>query len=206
MKIKTYIAGPLDANNYLVWDEASKEAVLIDCSEYKNEILNDVKSLELNVKYILLTHGHFDHVMGVNEMAKALDAQVLVNQNDVVLMDNINEFGRLFGFDNIEPPKHDILVQDKDIFSIGSLQIKAIHTPGHTEGGICYLIENNLFCGDTVFRGTYGRTDLFGGDFKKIIYSIKEVLFKLEDSVKLYPGHGETSDMGYEKKYNDING
>lgn len=206
MKMKTYLAGPLEANNYLVWDEISKEAVLIDCSEYKEEILSDIKTLDLKVKHILLTHGHFDHVMGVNEMAKALGAKVAINQNDIVLLDNINEFGMLFGFSEIDTPKHDILISDNDTFNIGNIQIKAIHTPGHTEGGISYLIENNLFCGDTMFRGTYGRTDLFGGDFKKIIHSIKDVLFKLDDKVKLYPGHGETSDMGYEKKYNDING
>lgn len=206
MKIKTYIAGPIDANNYLVWDESSNEAVLIDCSDYREDILKDIKSLNLNVKYILLTHGHFDHVMGVNKMAKALNAQVAINQNDIVLLDNINEFGMLFGFSEVEPPKYDIKISNDDILKIGDLEIKVIQTPGHTEGGVCYLIENNLFCGDTMFRGTYGRTDLFGGDFKKIIQSIKEVLFKLDDSVKLYPGHGEISDMGYEKKYNDING
>lgn len=206
MKMKTYISGPIDANNYLVWDENSKEAVLIDCSDYREDILADIKENNLNVKYILLTHGHFDHVMGVNAMAKALGSKVCIHKNDVVLLDNINEFGMLFGFAEIEPPKYDININDGDELEFGDEKIKIIHTPGHTEGGVCYHIAEKLFCGDTMFRGTYGRTDLFGGDFKKIINSIKNVLFKLDDKTIIYPGHGETSDMGYEKKYNDING
>ena len=205
MKMKTYISGPLDANNYLVWDDNSKEAVLIDCSDYREDIIEDIKTEGLKVKYILLTHGHFDHVIGVNGMAKVLEAKVGIHRNDVVLLDNINEFGRLFGFDEIEPPKYDFTVNDGDIIKLGQEEIQAIYTPGHTEGGVCYLIGEKLFCGDTMFRGSYGRTDLFGGDFKKILNSIKNVLFKLDDKTLLYPGHGENSDMGYEKKYNDIN-
>lgn len=206
MKIKTYIAGPLDANNYLVWDEKTKEAVLIDCSEYKQEIINDINQLGLKVKYILLTHGHFDHVLGINEMVKATNAKVYVNKNDVELIENINEFGKLFGFDNIEPPHIDFNIEDEDIINLGDIEIKTLATPGHTEGGVCYLAENNLFSGDTLFKGTYGRTDLFGGNFAKLINSLKNVIFKLDDNITVYPGHGDRSDIRYEKEFNDING
>lgn len=98
MKMKTYIAGPIDANNYLIWDESSKEAILIDCSDYNQELLNDVKQLGLNVKYILLTHGHFDHVLGVKKMKEALSAKVFANVGDKIMIENINEFARFLRF------------------------------------------------------------------------------------------------------------
>lgn len=205
MMMKTYISGPIDANNYLLWDEKSKEAVLVDCSEYKDVIIDDIKENGLKLKYILLTHGHFDHVLGVNKFVEATGAKVCVNKDDVVLLDNINEFGRLFGFPDVESPKHDMKLEDGDELAFGNLKIKVIHTPGHTEGGLCYLIENNLFSGDTLFRDCYGRTDLFGGDFAKIKYSLKNILFKLDDSIVVYPGHGDSSTIGYEKLHNEIN-
>ena len=207
MEMKTYIAGPIEANNYLLWDEQTQEAVLIDCSEYNEDILADVKNLKLNVKYILLTHGHFDHVLGVNKMKQALNAEVGLHKNDEVLTNNINEFGNIFiGLPEQEIPQIDFNVNDGDILNFGNEKIEVIYTPGHTEGGVCYKIGDKLFCGDTMFRGSYGRTDLFGGNFKKINDSIKNVLFKLDNNIKIYPGHGDFSDMGYEKKYNDING
>ena len=206
MKMKTYIAGPIDANNYLVWDEQSHDAVLIDCSDYREDVLADIKTNNLNVKYILLTHGHFDHVLGVNKMREALGAKVVLHKEDRVLTDNINEYGNIFiGLPKQEIPKIDIEVEDNDILAFGGKKIKVIHTPGHTEGGVCYLIDDKLFCGDTMFRGSYGRTDLFGGNYTKIKDSIKNILFKLDDNILIYPGHGDFSDMGYEKKYNDIN-
>ena len=207
MEMKTYIAGPIEANNYLLWDKQTQEAVLIDCSEYNEDILADVKKLKLNVKYILLTHGHFDHVLGVNKMKQELKAEVGLHKNDEVLTNNINEFGNIFiGLPEQEIPQIDFNVNDGDILNFGNEKIEVIYTPGHTEGGVCYQIGDKLFCGDTMFRGSYGRTDLFGGNFKKINDSIKNVLFKLNDNIKIYPGHGDFSDMGYEKKYNDING
>ncbi len=205
MKMKTYVAGPIDANNYLLWDENSKEAVFIDCSDYKEEIIDEVKANNLNVKYILLTHGHFDHVLGVNLMAEKLGAKVGIHKSDVVMLDNINEFARLVGFPNIEPPKYDFNVEDNDILEFGSIQIKVLHTPGHTEGGVCYLIGDKLFSGDTLFKDYYGRTDLFGGDFAKIKDSIKNILFKLDDNIRVFPGHDQCTSIGYEKLHNEIN-
>ena len=207
MKTKTYIAGPIDANNYLIWDKNTLDAVLIDCSDYREDIIADVQSLNLNVKYILLTHGHFDHVLGVNKMKQALGAKVALNKNDEVLINNINEFGNIFlGLPEQEIPQIDFNVNDGDILNFGSEKIYVIYTPGHTEGGVCYKIDDKLFCGDTMFKGSYGRTDLFGGNFKKLHDSIKNILFKLDDNIKVYPGHGESSNLEYEKKYNDING
>ncbi len=205
MMMKTYISGPIDANNYLIWDEKSKEAVLIDCSDYEETIISDIKENGLKLKYILLTHGHFDHVLGLNETKKATGAQAAIHKDDVVMLDNINEFGRFFAMPPQEIPQYDLNVEDGQELNIGDIKIKVIHTSGHTEGGVCYLIENNLFSGDTLFRDCYGRTDLFGGDFSKIKYSLKEILFKLNDSVVVYPGHGASSTIGHEKLHNEIN-
>ena len=205
MNIKTYVAGPIDANNYLLWDEYSKEALLIDCSEYKEEILSDIKSENLDLKYIMLTHGHFDHVMGVNEMAAATGAKVILHTNDRVLIENINEYGNIFlGLPDMEIPKIDEYINDGDVFEVGSNNIKVLHTPGHTEGSVCYLINDKLFCGDTLFKRSFGRTDLFGGDFSKIVNSIKNVIFNLSDDIEVYPGHGDATKIGVEKRFNEI--
>jgi len=205
MKMKSYIAGPIDANNYLLWDEKSKEAVLIDCSEYKEEILSEIKKNDLRVKYILLTHGHFDHVLGLNEMNIKLKAKAGVNKGDVIMLENINEFARFFSFPPVEIPKYDFWVDNSSELDFGGIKIKVLETPGHTEGGVCYLIENKLFSGDTLFRDCIGRTDLFGGNFEKIQKSLKNVIFKLDDNIKVFPGHGESTTIGYEKLHNEIN-
>jgi len=205
MKMNTYISGPIDANNYLIWDETSKEAALIDCSEFKDVIVEDIKEHNLNLKYILLTHGHFDHVMGINEMAEVTGAKVALNKSDTVLLDNINEYCKLLGLPDVEIPRHDMLLDDGTVLKLGNMEIKSIYTSGHTEGGLCYLVENNLFSGDTLFRDCYGRTDLFGGDFSKIKVSLKDILFKLDNSITVYPGHGDSTTIGYEKLHNEIN-
>ncbi len=206
MQMMTFIAGPIDANNYLIWDESSKDGVLIDCSDYQEDILEAVKNNNINVKHILLTHGHFDHVIGVNGMKKALNATVGINKGDSTLLEHINEFGNFFiGLPELEIPEIDFYVSDDEVLNVGDMKIKVLYTPGHTEGGVCYLIDNKyLFCGDTLFKGSYGRTDLFGGNFKKITNSLKNIILKLDDNIVVYPGHGESSDIGYEKKYNEI--
>lgn len=204
MIIKQYTLGPISANNYLVVDENSKEAVLIDCSEMNSELLNDIEELGAKVKYILLTHGHFDHVLGVNEVKNALNAKVLINKDDVSQMDMTKSIMATFGLDVQENPSYDDFVDENSDISIGETKIKIIPTPGHTAGGVCYLIDGKLFTGDTLFKDYVGRTDLPGGNLEKLKDSIRNVLFKLDDSTEVYPGHNETTTIGYEKKYNEI--
>lgn len=204
IKIKQFIAGQLENNMYLVMDEDTKKAVLIDATELIPEITDTVKQLGADVKYILLTHGHFDHIMGLNVLKKELNAEALICKDDLVISDNINEFTRLFNWPDSVPPVYEKYIKDGDIITVGNMNIKVIHTPGHTEGGVCYLIEDNLFSGDTLFRGSVGRTDLFGGNFSKLSDSIKNKLFKLDTDIKVFPGHGPMTTIGYEKKYNEI--
>lgn len=198
MEIKTFEAGPLSANNYLLTDNG--EAVLIDCSEYKPEILEGV-----NLKYIILTHGHFDHVLGVNQTKKATGATVLIHKNDVERMEETTAIMNTFGLMGVDTPLADQFINDGDTIEFGNVKIKCIHTPGHTEGSMCYLIDDNLFSGDTLFKDFYGRCDLPGGNFDKIVESIKN-LFTLNENIKVFSGHGEETTIGYEKKYNEIKG
>lgn len=202
MKIQTFIAGQLENNMYLVADEASNKAVLIDASSNIPELIEAAK--DYDVEYILLTHGHFDHVLGLTSLKKALNAEAVICKDDLVISDNINEFTSLFGLPDSVPPTYEKFIKDGDIINVGNLEIKVIHTPGHTEGGVCYMINGNLFSGDTLFKQSVGRTDLFGGNFKKLSDSINNKLFKLDEKTKVYPGHGPATTIGYEKKYNEI--
>lgn len=204
MIIKQFIAGLIENNMYLVMDEKSHDAVLIDASQDIPELKKVVDELGANVKYILITHGHFDHIMGLNSLKKTLNAPAVICKDDLVISDNVNEFTRLFGVPDIVPPTYEIFVKDGDVLDVGDMQIKVIQTPGHTEGGVCYLIGENLFSGDTLFKQSVGRTDLFGGNLEKIRHSVKEVLFKLDENIKVFPGHGPITTIAYEKKYNEI--
>lgn len=200
MNIEVFVVGQLENNMYLIKDEASKKAVLIDASSNIPELIEASKGYD--VEYILLTHGHFDHIMGLTSLKQALNAQAVICKDDLVISDNINEFTRLFGLPDTVPPAYDKYIKDGDIINVGNLEINVIHTPGHTEGGVCYLIEDNLFSGDTLFKRSVGRTDLFGGNFKKLSDSIKNKLFKLDNNIKVFPGHGDMTTIGFEKKYN----
>ncbi len=204
MIIKQFIAGPLENNIYLLADEDTKQAVLIDATLLTSDITDAVKELGADVRYILLTHGHFDHIMGLNDLKNALGAKAVINKNDLVLSDKINEFTRMFNMPESAPPVYERYVDDGDIINVGNMNIKVISTPGHTQGGVCYLVDDNLFSGDTLFRDSVGRTDLWGGNFEKLSDSIKNKLFKLDDNIKVFPGHGPMTTIGYEKKYNEI--
>lgn len=205
MILKTYIAGPFDANNYLLMDKNTKEAVLIDCSELKQEILDDINKFGAKIKYILLTHGHFDHVLGVNKMTKALGIDAYINQSDIILTDNINTMTRLVNLPDTDIPEINGRIENWQEFQLGEHIIKAIPTPGHTEGGMSFLVDNNLlFSGDTLFCQSFGRTDLYGGSIKKLIDSITNVLFQLNENIEVYPGHGQPTSIKFEKAHNEI--
>lgn len=204
MIIKQFTLGQLENNVYLVMDEKTKKAVLIDATAMSPEIVQTVKELGAKVQYILLTHGHFDHVMGVNALKKALNTEAVIHKDDLAISDNVNEFTRLFGLPDGEVPKYELYINDEDVITVGDMKIKVIHTPGHTEGGVCYLIDDTMFSGDTLFKESVGRTDLFGGSFEKLSDSIKNKLFKLKNDIKVYPGHGPMTTIGHEKKYNEL--
>lgn len=203
--LETFILGPIENNNYLLVDEENKDAVLIDCTEDSDEIHNAIKKYDAKLKYILLTHGHFDHVLGVNAFrAKYPDCKVLLHESDKELMQGISSFALKFGLPAVEVQKVDEYLKDGDIIKFGNNEIKVIHTPGHTKGGVCYLVEDKLFSGDTLFFQSVGRTDLPDGHFGQLKSSISEKLFTLDDNINVYPGHGPTTSIGHEKVNNQF--
>lgn len=202
MILKTFVTGLLEDNNYLLIDEKSKEAVLIDCTEKNKSIEDAIEQYGATLKYILLTHGHFDHVLGVNDFRKKYDCKVLVHEADQNLLENVNQFTRDFGMPQVEVQKVDGYINENKIITFGDIEVKTIHTPGHTLGSVCFLIEDKLFSGDTIFYETVGRTDLKGGSFIDLKNNIKNKIFTLDDNIEIYPGHGRSTTVGYEKVNN----
>ena len=200
MILKTFVEPPIENNNYLLIDEKSKEAVLIDCSFVDNGVKAALDEAGAKLKYILLTHGHFDHIAGI----RTTEAKVVMHEKDMGILNNSNFYLSAFGVPEIVIPKIDIFVNDGDVLKAGDIDIKVIHTPGHTQGGVCYLIENMLFSGDTIFRESVGRCDMEGGDFNQIVESIKTKIFTLPEEIQIYPGHGESTDVAWEKEHNQF--
>ena len=198
MIIKTFVEPPIDNNNYLLVDEETKEAALIDCSAIDDNIKQTLNELDAKLKYILLTHGHFDHIAGIREQ----DAKVVMHDADMGWVKNVNQFMPMFGMPDMSIPKIDKFIEDGDIIKLGNLDIKVIHTPGHTKGGVCYLVNDTLFSGDTIFKESVGRCDLEGGNFEELVSSIENKIYSLPDDTKILPGHGKSTTVGWEKTHN----
>lgn len=203
MKIVNIPTGMLQANTYLVCDETSRLGFIVDLGGYSKELKNIIEKNDIQIQYIVLTHGHGDHIGGVQEHLKDFpDAKVVCSRaEEKMLLDpELNE-AHHFGPEKVSF-KPDILVDDGDTLSVGNMTMKFIMTPGHTEGGMCILIDDVLFSGDTLFCRSIGRTDLAGGDFKTLMESIKNKLFLLPDETQVLPGHMGTTTIGFEKEHN----
>lgn len=194
--------GPLETNCYIIADEKSKIAAIIDPGENAKQIINAVNEAELKVKYIFLTHGHSDHIAALKEIKEATGAKIVIHELDAhMLTSSESNLSFLLG-ERFTQPSADIKLKGSEEFRLGDLFLEIIHTPGHTPGGISIKVGNVVFTGDTLFAGSIGRTDFPGGSFDMLISSIKEKLLKLDDDTKIFPGHGESSTIGYEKRMN----
>lgn len=202
MIIKRFIAGIYGANCYIIIDENRRISAIIDPGGTDTEISEYIVSENLKVKYILITHGHLDHIGGVEYLREKTGAKVAIHQNDAAMLLDPKLNLSSMGYNEIRCKPADILLNDGDILNLGELKIEVLHTPGHTPGGICFKIDNVCFTGDTLFKRSIGRTDFPGGDFESIISSIKNKLFKLNNNIVIYPGHGESSTIGQEKENN----
>lgn len=195
MVIKTYPLGEYGANCYLVLNDKNREGIVIDPGANGAGLIKEIEKLTYNIKGILLTHAHFDHIGGVKELKDKYNIPVYVNQGEVdnSKVDN-NVYSKL--------PNDCSLINDGDVLNIGGINIKCLHTPGHSKGGMCFLIEDSVFTGDTLFQGSIGRTDFISGDFKTLIDSIQKKLITLDGDTKVYPGHGPSSTIMYERMRN----
>ena len=202
MEIVRLTLGALSTNCYIVYDNETKEAAVFDPSENGSLILKRLEELKLNLKYIVITHSHCDHIGALDELKISTDAKVCVGIND---KDALNDsylslcvhFGQRAPESNV-----DIIIKDGDKLTLGKNELMFIHTPGHTKGGICAYWKDNLISGDTLFLESVGRSDFPGGSMTELVTSIKNKLFVLPDDTKVYPGHGDSTTIGHEKMNN----
>ena len=201
MIIERLLIESFGTNCYIVADETSREAVIIDPGDDADKILKMVSELELKVKYIVLTHGHPDHVGAVADVKEATEAELAMHPDDVVKLHSGPAGGGMF--QHLRPvPEPDILLNDGDTVIVTGLELKVIHTPGHSPGGICLFTDGVLFSGDTLFAASIGRSDFPGGDHDQLINSIKTRLLTLPDETAVLPGHMDTTTIGREKQIN----
>lgn len=201
-KVEILVVGPLFSNCYVVWDEKTKDGVVIDPGDDAITILKTIEKLDINIKFILATHGHFDHVGAAAPLRRELKAEFLVHKEDFFFIEDGENAARRWGIDIEQPPKPDRFIGDGDNIEVGSFSLDVIHTPGHSPGGICFLHDKMLFGGDTLFQGSIGRTDFRKGSLEEISKSIKNRLYTLPDETIVYTGHGPITTIGDEKKYN----
>jgi len=199
--VKKVVVGPFASNCYIVGSESNKEGVIIDPGADAKEILKNVKDLGLDIKLIVLTHGHIDHTGAVKEVKKTTGAEVAIHTDDAKSLQE-QLLGRLFGLSYPPPPPPDWLLKDGDSIDIGDLHLLVLHTPGHSPGGICLLGEGVVFSGDTLFNFGIGRYDLPGGNGNQLMDSIHTKLMKLHDNPIGYPGHGPDTTIGTERRGN----
>lgn len=208
MRIHTFPLGPLQTNCYVVANELTNEAIIIDAGMQPRALLEC--AADYQVRAILLTHAHFDHMGGLDLIRKKTEAPVYIHSNEQEWLTNpdLNGSSRwpmIEGVMQTERAEHELA--DEQVLSLAGFQIRVLATPGHTPGGVSFLIGDHLFSGDTLFAHSIGRTDLPGGSYEQLITSIEEKLMPLAPETQVYPGHGPGTTIGFEKVHNPfING
>ncbi len=202
LKFKSTPTGQLETNCYLLYDDESKEGALFDVAGPIPSLVKEVENEKIDIKYLFFTHGHFDHVMGLEE-ARSLfpEAKVGINKEELKVMENMSQFAKMFGFEPSQFGQIDVYLEDKQTYKLGNIEITTIHAPGHTPGSICFYSPSFIVVGDVLFNRGIGRTDLYGGSMKQLENSIKN-LFALPDETTVLPGHGPLTTIGEEKRSN----
>ena len=192
LDIKCYPRGLYEENTYLITDDATGFKAIIDPGVFDTEIRFDIQN-NAYLKYVLLTHGHHDHFLAAQQYRDEYTGTTFAYPaGDMEIMDN---YGTPY-------PKPSMLLNEGDVITLGETELKVIATPGHTGGGICFLTDNEIFTGDTLFRLSVGRTDLPTGSWDTLVKSISEKLYTLDEDLTVYPGHGGPTTIGFEKKAN----
>ncbi len=202
MIIERLELGLLAVNCYLVGEESSRAGIIIDPGAEASTILKRVEALRLDIKSIVLTHAHFDHIGALKEVKEVTKAEIAIHTDDAKALQARPLFAMEFGFSFLPPPFPERLLKDGDSLDLGSQRFLVLHTPGHTPGGICLLGEGVVFTGDTLFNSGIGRTDVPGGSYDKLMDSLRSKLMVLPDNTIVYPGHGPESTIGQERRGN----
>ncbi len=201
MKVNQLGLGVLKTNCYIIQSE-NKNAAAVDIGGESEVLLEFLEKNGLTLKKILLTHGHFDHIGGVEQVRKATGAEVYIHHLDAPKLSDCNEnFGAAFGITDIEPVTEYNEISDGDIITLDEIQFRVMHTPGHTKGGVCYITDGVIFSGDTLFKNSMGRTDSPDGDDSEMIQSLKK-LKMLEGDYTVYPGHNFSTTLNRERLNN----
>jgi glyoxylase-like metal-dependent hydrolase (beta-lactamase superfamily II) len=204
MIIESITVGMFQENCYLVGDESTGEGAILDPGDEAERILSRATQTGLTFRYILNTHAHLDHVCAVQAVKDALGIPFLLHPDDEVLLQHLPQQAAMFGLTVGKAPSVDQTFHDDGLIRLGSLTVRVLHTPGHSPGGVSFYFESEkvLFAGDTLFNGSIGRTDLYGGDFETLIRSIRSRILTLPDEVVVYPGHGPETSVGHERRFN----
>jgi hydroxyacylglutathione hydrolase len=196
------LVGPLQSNCFILGDEESGEAIIIDPGGDGDMILNAVGRKPWKVTAILNTHAHFDHIAANNAVKSATGAPLMAPRGDAGFMGQAHISARMYGLEVDASPDPDRLLDDGDTIELGDENIEVVSTPGHTPGGATFVTSIGIFPGDSIFAGSIGRTDLPGGDYDTLIDSIKSRILSLDDDTPVYPGHGPATTVGRERQYN----
>lgn len=203
MKVEKFVTGIISTNCYLVINEDTKQAVVIDPAACPSYLMSHIKSEGLKIEAILLTHGHFDHIMGIDGFLSEFDVPVYVHEEDADAMEDpvLNQSSTYTSGYTFGKARY---LRERQTLELAGYTFQVIHTPGHTKGGCCYYVasEGVLFSGDTLFQNSVGRTDFVNSSTSDLVHSVREKLFLLPDDTMVYPGHMGETKIGHEKKYN----
>ncbi len=204
--VETIPVGPLQCNCTILGDLVSRKAIVVDPGGDAEILLERLVELNLQVERIIHTHAHLDHFLASGKMKEATGAKLALHREDLFLWDMLEDQCRMFGIPFEPPPPPDQWLENEEEIDLNDLQGRSLHTPGHTPGSMCFLFESQklLIAGDTLFQGSIGRTDLWGGDFKKIEKSIQEKLYTLDEETSVITGHGESTSIGHEMRANSF--
>jgi len=204
--VETLPVGHLQCNCTILGDPVSRKAIVADPGGDSEMLIERLVELDLQVERIIHTHAHLDHFLASGKMKEATGAKLALHRDDLFLWDMLEDQCRVFGIPFEKPPPPDQWLEHEEEIDVKGVQGKALHTPGHTPGSMCFLFENQklLIAGDTLFQGSIGRTDLWGGDYQQLEKSIQEKLYTLDEETAVITGHGESTNIGHEMRSNSF--
>jgi len=202
LNIQTIVTGPFQENCYLLWREGSPEALFIDPGDDADELINWVKKLELRPVAIMNTHAHMDHIGAVQPLREHFSIPFYLHREEAMILNTYVDSCRMFGLVPGAPPEVDYWFRDQEDLEIENFRVGLLHTPGHTPGGTCFIIDEHVFVGDTLFRGSVGRTDLPGGDWQTLEKSLQKMITVIPRHYTIYSGHGPETSMESEIRHN----